>query len=178
METFCPVRRGSRAEGLDNQQIEAWHESCLLTLVRGFSLHPYDGNTNMPVQHNHQGKLVLVVEDDPDMRSLLCDVVHELGLQVAEATDGNGAIQQIGDVEPHVVLTDLRIPAGGFEYVRTIRALYPSRPIILLTAFGDHHAKAEALACGVRAFFAKPVRLVDLQRAIIGILDGEWEPSD
>ena len=47
----------------------------------------------MPVQHNHQGKLVLVVEDDADLRSLLCDVVRELELQVTEATDGNGAIR-------------------------------------------------------------------------------------
>ena len=127
----------------------------------------------MPVQHNHQGKLVLVVEDDADMRIFLCDVVRELGLQVAEATDGNGAIQKIRDVEPHVVLTDLRIPAGGFDYVRTIRALYPSCPIILLTAFEDHHVKAEALACGVRAILAKPARAADLQGAIMGILDGE-----
>lgn len=132
----------------------------------------------MPVQHNHQGKLVLVVQDDADLRSLLCDVVRELELQVAEATDGNGALRKIMDGEPHLVLSDLRIPGGGFEYVRTIRTLYPSCPIILLAALGDHHAKAEALACGVRAFFAKPVRAVDLQRAIIGILDGEWEPGD
>ena len=132
----------------------------------------------MAVRHNHQSKLVLVVEDDADMRRLLCDLVYELGLQVAEATDGDGAIQQIRDVVPHVVLTDLRMPAGGFDYVRTIRALAPSCPIILLTAFGDHQAKAEALACGVRAFFAKPARSADLQRAIIGILDGEWASSD
>jgi CheY-like chemotaxis protein len=132
----------------------------------------------MPVQHNHQGKLVLVVQDDDDLRSLLCDVVRELELQVTEATDGNGAIQRIRDLEPHVVLTDLRIPGGGFEYVRTIRVLYPSCPIILLAALGDHHAKAEAVACGVKACFAKPARLVDLQRAIIGILDVEWEPND
>lgn len=131
----------------------------------------------MPVQHKHQGKLVLVVQDDADLRSLLCDVVRELELQVAEATDGDGAIQRIMDLEPHVVLTDLRLPGGGFEYVRTLRALYPSCPIILLAALGDHHAKAEALACGVRAFLAKPVSLVDLQRAIIGILDGESDPS-
>ncbi|MGQ0694851.1 MAG: response regulator [Nitrospiraceae bacterium] len=132
----------------------------------------------MSVQHKHQGKLVLVVQDDADLRSLLCDVVRELELQVAEATDGNGAIQQMMDLEPHVVLTDLRIPGGGFEYVRTIQAMYPSCPIILLAALGDHHAKAEALACGVKAFFAKPVTFGDLQRAIIGVLDGEWEPSD
>lgn len=131
----------------------------------------------MPVQHNHQGKLVLVVEDDADLRSLLGDLVRELGLQVAEATDGNEAIQKIRDVEPHLVLTDLRIPGGGFDYVRTIRALHPSCPIILLTAYGDYQAKAEALACGMTVF-AKPVRLTDLQRAIIGSLDGEGEPRD
>jgi CheY-like chemotaxis protein len=132
----------------------------------------------MPLQHNHQGKLVLVVQDDADLRSVLCDVVSELELQVAEATDGNGTIQQMMDVEPHLVLTDLRIPGGGFEYVRTIRALYPSCPIILLAALGDHHAKAEALECGVKAFFVKPARFEDLQRAIIRVLDGEGEPSD
>jgi CheY-like chemotaxis protein len=142
------------------------------------SLRASEGNENMPVPHNHQGKLVLVVQDDADLRSLLCDVVRELELQVAEATDGNGAIRKIMDGEPHLVLSDLRIPGGGFEYVRTIRALYPSCPIILLAALGDQHAKAEAMACGVRAFFAKPVRTVDLQRAIIGILDGEWERRD
>lgn len=122
---------------------------------------------------NPQDKLVLVVEDDADMRSLLCDVIHELGLRVAEAIDGNGAVQKIRDLAPHIVLTDLRMPSGGFEYVRTIRALYPSCPIILLTALGDHHTKAEALACGVKAFFAKPARSMDLQRTIIGILDGQ-----
>jgi DNA-binding NarL/FixJ family response regulator len=109
---------------------------------------------------------------------LLCDVIRELELQVAEATDGDGTIQQMMDREPHVVLTDLRIPGGGFEYLRTLQALYPSCPIILLAALGDHQAKAEALACGVKAFFAKPARSVDLQRAIIGILDGDWEPRD
>jgi CheY-like chemotaxis protein len=135
------------------------------------------GNDDMPVQHNHQGKLVLVVEDDADLRSLLCDVVRELELQVTEATDGNGAIRKIMDGEPHVVLSDLRIPGGGFEYVKTVRALYPSCPLILLAALGDHHAKAEAMACGVKAFFVKPVRVLDLQRSIIEILDGESEPS-
>jgi CheY-like chemotaxis protein len=132
----------------------------------------------MPVQHNHQGKLVLVVQRDGDMRSLLCDVVRELEMQVAEAIERNEVIQQIRDLEPHVLLSDLLIPGGGFEYVRTIRALYPSCPIILLAELGDHDVKAEALACGVRAFFVKPVRFVDLQQAIIGILDGDWEPID
>jgi CheY-like chemotaxis protein len=131
----------------------------------------------MPIRDNHQGKLVLVVEDDADLRSLLCDVVRELGLQATEAANGNGAIRKIMDGEPRVILSGLRIPGGGFEYVKTVRALYPSCPIILLGALGDHHAQAEALACGVKAFFAKPVSVLDLQRAIIEILDGNSKSS-
>ncbi|MCI0428697.1 MAG: hypothetical protein L0Z46_11830 [Nitrospiraceae bacterium] len=42
----------------------------------------------MPVQHKHQGKLVLVVQDDADLRSLLCDLVRELELQVARRLTG------------------------------------------------------------------------------------------
>jgi CheY-like chemotaxis protein len=132
----------------------------------------------MPIQHNHRDKLVLVVQEDGELRSLLCDVVRQLNLRVAEAADGNGAIQQIRDLSPHVVLSDLRLPGGGFEYVRTIHALYPSCLIILLAPLGEHHAKAEALASGVKAFFVKPVKFVDLQRAIIGVLDGDGTPSD
>jgi CheY-like chemotaxis protein len=121
---------------------------------------------------------VLVVQEDGELRSLLCDVVRQLDLRVAEATDGNGAIQQIRDLNPHAVLLDLRLPGGGFEYVRTIHALYPSCFIILLAPLGEQHAKAEALASGVKAFFVKPVKFVDLQRAIIGVLDGDGTPSD
>ena len=133
----------------------------------------------MPVQHNHRGKLVLVVQEDGELRSLLCDVVRHMELQVIEATDGNQAIQQIRNLAPHVVLSDLQVPGGGFTYVRTLHGLFPLCPIILLVELGDHHAKAEALASGVRAFFAKPVRFVDLQRAIIGVLDGDWkQPHD
>jgi CheY-like chemotaxis protein len=131
----------------------------------------------MSVQHNHQGKLVLVVQDDADMRGFLRDVVQELGLQVAETIDGNGAIQQMMAVEPHVVLADLPLLEGEFEFVKTLRALYPSCPIILLAALGDDHAKADAVACGVQTLLIKkPVRLATLNKAIIGVLDGEWEP--
>ncbi len=53
-----------------------------------FSLPLYEGTTAMPVQHKHQGKLVLVVQDDADLRSLLCDLVRELELQVARRLTG------------------------------------------------------------------------------------------
>lgn len=172
METFCPMMMRDRVQKVltinrskIGMRVVCWHWAGVLSAPMG--------KIDMPLQHNHRGKLVLVVQEDGDLRGLLCDMVRELELEVSEATNGNGAIQSIRDLQPQLVLTDLRIHGGGFDYVRAIRTLSPSCPIILLAEIGDHHAKAEALTCGVKAFFVKPARFADLKRAIIGLLDGE-----
>jgi len=135
------------------------------------------GSKDIFAEHNHQGKLILVVDDDPDMRSLWCDGLRDIGLQVAEAADGNEALEKIKYLRPQLVLTDLRMPTGGFDYLKQLRAQVPSCPVILLTAFGNHKAKAEATASGVNAYLTKPIKLRDLQQAVLTALDGEGAPS-
>ena len=139
--------------------------------------HAYMGSKYVSAEQNHQGKLILVVDDDADMRSLLCDALNDIGLQVAQAADGTEAIEKSKSLRPQLVLTDLRMPTGGFDYLKQLRAQVPSCPVVLLTAFGNHKAKAEAAACGVSACLAKPIKLSDLQRAVLAVLDGEGAPS-
>ncbi len=127
----------------------------------------------MPVPHTHQGKQVLVVETDADMRHLLRDVVEELGLQVAEAMNRQSAIQELLGIGPHVILTDTQITPDSREYIQTIRALSPSCRIIALAMLGDHQTTTEALACGAHAVLSKPVSVANLQRTLIRVLDGE-----
>ena len=109
---------------------------------------------------------VLVVEDDQAMRSLLCDELWDLGYRIVEATDGDEALQQIAEHQPALILTDLRMPAGGLDYVSRLRTLAPTCPIILMTAFGDAKTRTEAMQCGVAAYFDKPVRISELKVAI------------
>lgn len=115
--------------------------------------------------------MLLVVEDDREMRSLICDELWDLGLQIKEAADGDEALQMVLDSPPDLILTDLRMPAGGFDYVARLRTLAPACPIILMTAFGDSKTKAEALQRGVAAYFDKPVRMQELRSAIKQLLD-------
>ena len=117
------------------------------------------------------GRMLLVVEDDREMRSLICDELWDLGLQIKEAADGDEALQMVLDSPPDLILTDLRMPAGGFDYVARLRTLAPACPIILMTAFGDSKTKAEALQRGVAAYFDKPVRMQELRSAIKQLLD-------
>ena len=113
-----------------------------------------------------QQAVLLVVEDDRDMRSLLCDELWDLGLRIIEAEDGHAALEQLEQCRPTLILSDLRMPAGGLDYVARLKTLAPHTPIVLMTAFGDPETKAQAYEYGVSAFVEKPVRMAELKQTI------------
>jgi CheY-like chemotaxis protein len=114
--------------------------------------------------------VVLIVEDDREMRSLLCDELYDLGLSIREAADGDEALRLVLNARPSLILTDLRMPAGGLDYISRLRTFAPGVPMVLITSFGDPRTKADALAIGVEAYFDKPVRLSELRGAIQRLL--------
>lgn len=121
-------------------------------------------------QMRETGVVLLLGEDDTDMRSLLYDELSEMGLHIVEAANGDQMLRSIMDHAPSLILTDLRMPAGGMEYVSRLRKCAPDVPIILMTAFGDPKTKAEALGLGVAAYFDKPVRISDLKLKVEELL--------
>lgn len=122
------------------------------------------------MKQDRKSAVVLVAEDDKDMRSLLCDELFDLGVSIREAADGDEALRVVLEARPSLILTDLRMPAGGLDYISRLRTFAPGVPIILLTSFGDSKTKADALAIGVEAYFDKPVRLSELRRAVQRLL--------
>ena len=83
------------------------------------------------------GGRVLVVEDDPATRGLLCDMLAREGCTVDAAEDGVAALERMAAAPPDLVLLDLMMPRmDGFEFVEALRAV-PDRaaiPIVVLTA--------------------------------------------
>ncbi len=122
------------------------------------------------MQTEKQGVL-LIVDDDRDMRSLLCDELWDLGLRIVEAEDGHEALLRLEECHPDVIVSDLRMPAGGLDYVARLKTLAPGVPIVLMTAFGDPDSRAQALECGVSVFVDKPVRMADLKVTIKSLLN-------
>jgi CheY-like chemotaxis protein len=114
--------------------------------------------------------VLLIVEDDREMRSLLCDGLWDLGLSIREAADGDEALRTVLESCPDLIVTDLRMPAGGLDYVARLRTFAPQVPIILMTSFGDAKTKADALALGVAAYFDKPLRISDLRAKVQQIM--------
>ncbi|NKB82332.1 MAG: response regulator [Nitrospirales bacterium] len=118
--------------------------------------------------------MILVVDDDMAMRRLLGDVLRDAGCLVIEAANGAEALTQLNMVTPDLVVTDLKMHSGGFEYIRNLKTTLPKCPVIVVTAFGDAHSKKQAMESGVAAYFDKPMHIGDLKKTIwqtLGIAD-------
>jgi len=119
--------------------------------------------------------VLLVVEDDKEMRSLLCDELRDLGCRIVEAGDGNEAIERARETAPSLILTDLRMPGGGLGYIGRLRIVMPTCPIVLITAFGDPSVKETSQRFGISAYFDKPVRMAELKASVKRLLDHRTE---
>jgi CheY-like chemotaxis protein len=106
---------------------------------------------------------ILVVDDDEAMRAFLVEALQGNGCRVVEFQDGKGALGALQTVMPNLIVTDLKIPDGGYPYLRLLKEAAPQIPIVVMTAYGDSQSKAKALECGVQAYLEKPLHLKDLK---------------
>jgi len=120
----------------------------------------------IPIQGKGELCTIMVVDDDDAMRALLVEVLQENGCRVVESSDGTGALAALQTIAPKVIVTDLKIPDGGYPYLRVLKDSAPQSAIVVVTAYGDSQSKAKALECGAQGYFEKPLRLKDLKKWI------------
>jgi DNA-binding NarL/FixJ family response regulator len=119
----------------------------------------------------------LVLADDhalvrQGLRSLL-DLTPDLRV-VGEASDGEEALRKVTELNPDVVLMDVRMPRmTGLEALRELRRRDASRRVVLLTTFDEDAAIIEALRAGVQGFLLKDVSMEELADAIRRVASGE-----
>ena len=101
-----------------------------------------------------RGARVLVVDDDPDLRGVLSDLLEGVGLVACAASSGNDALgflasRAVGE-EVDLVLIDLRMPGpSGIEVIRELRTAKHLPPTILMTASAEPTVRSEALTLGI-----------------------------
>lgn len=99
---------------------------------------------------------VLLVEDDPDLRDVMRQVLEEQGFRVDAVAEGREALAHVERELPVVILLDLRMPGmDGWQFAQAFHARYGHlAPIIVVTADPDARREAEALEA--ESFLAKP----------------------
>ena len=123
---------------------------------------------------------VLVVEDDPDLATLVQLIVADAGYEVATAADGAEALQRVAEGMPGLILLDMRMPVmNGWEFAREFRARHgQAAPIVVVTAAENARLRAEEISAD--GWLEKPFDLDDVLRVVARVLGppgGEARPG-
>ena len=114
---------------------------------------------------------ILVVEDDPDVRRVICECLGLIGYSVAEAANGAEGLAAIASHKPDLLVVDYAMPdMTGAEVISKAREMVGALPVILATGYADM-AAVERLA-GKPAILRKPFDINSLGAAVAFALEG------
>lgn len=132
-------------------------------------IHEHRGGLPSPLLINSGKSLVLIVEDDEDVRFMLRTMLERRGFEVIEAADGLEAIETAERERPRLILMDGTLPfLDGLAATRRIReyALLRDVPIIALSGHTTQAFQAAAFAAGCNAYLVKPFAFEQLDELL------------
>src|SRR5690554_686128 len=119
---------------------------------------------------------VMLVDDQTlvrqGVRSLL-ELSEDIEI-IGEAADGEAAIQAVPELQPDVLLLDMRMPGkNGLEVLRELSATQSLPPTIILTTFDDDELLLEGIRSGARGYLLKDVAFEELISAVRAVAKGK-----
>ena len=114
---------------------------------------------------------ILVVDDEPDVVTILTRYFSDAGFLVDAALHGGDALIAVSQYRPDVVLLDVLMEGlSGVQVLERIRALDPAIRVIMISGSGDSTLRPRAMAMGAFAYVPKPLSLSDLHRQVSAAL--------
>jgi CheY-like chemotaxis protein len=122
---------------------------------------------NMP--ETSEARRVLVVDDNPDHRELLAELLRNRGYEVIAASDASEALRLISEQKPHACVIDIGLPGmDGYELARKLREIPETREskLIAVTGYGTRADARAFEEAGFDHYFPKPPNIEELYRAL------------
>ena len=114
---------------------------------------------------------ILVVDDEPGVRDMLCDALSIAGYQPVAAIDGFAAHILLREQKFDLIITDINMPVmDGYELLERLRTAGDNTPAILLTARGERADVTRGLKLGADDYVTKPFGLEELTLRVAAIL--------
>jgi CheY-like chemotaxis protein len=117
---------------------------------------------------------ILLVDDDPHIRSLGKEILEKLGYDVETAETGEEVLAKFCQDRPlDLVILDYHLPGiDGLEVIRRLKKTCPETEVLVASGFFSNKEKAQLMAGGARGFLTKPFRLGELRSRIEEVLGG------
>lgn len=118
-------------------------------------------------------KTVLVIEDEDDIRALMCRVLRMMGYRTLRAAAGYAGARLMSEQQVDLVLLDLRLPdCSGWNVLQRMKSspALSHIPVIVATASAEASLRNRTLAMGVQRYLVKPFGVGVLEQAINGVM--------
>jgi two-component system, OmpR family, response regulator len=122
---------------------------------------------------------ILIVDDDPEIRSLLARYLGEQGFRVSAAANRSECESRLADGNPDLIVLDVMLPDGsGLDICRSLHERRPRTPVILLTALKEDVDRIIGLEIGADDYLGKPFNPRELVARIKAVMrrTGHEEP--
>ncbi|MFN9993477.1 MAG: response regulator transcription factor [Phycisphaerales bacterium] len=129
-----------------------------------------------PESTRFDGVLVLVVDDDTDIRESFAGGFRAEGAEVLTCSDGQEAVVLCGEHQPDIVILDMMLPRrSGFLVLEKIKGYEESPLVIMVTANEGKRHQAYAEGYGADRYLTKPVSLAKLLDVAAELIEAELE---
>lgn len=113
-------------------------------------------------------KSILIVDDNPNMSSLLAEMLEVFNYESVVCGDGTEALEHLDNKSFQMIITDMRMPnMTGLELIERVKQKYPKIPVVLISGYSVTDDKTEVKADG---FLAKPFMMSDIEQLLKKLL--------
>src|SRR5579872_3894287 len=110
----------------------------------------------------------LIVDDDRSIRKICATVGTSLGLQIAEASTGEEALQMLESFSPDIILTDLILPSmNGLDFLAQVKKTLPRVEVAIMTGHASIETAVQAMRMGAYDYIEKPFRIEPLKLLLL-----------
>lgn len=177
---YCDVSTNAVKKWIRNGRLKAFRTPGGHFRVESEDFREFLIRHHMPVYpefFENAPRRVLLVDDDPQVREMLAEVLKSMSmeLEVEQAEDGYDALLKAGHSKPHLLVLDLRMPRmDGFEACRRVRSnpTTSNTKILAISGFLDEAARQEILRCGASDYMKKPLDIEEFRSKVAQLLSG------
>ena len=110
---------------------------------------------------------ILIVDDEPDMRLAVRNVLKLRGYEIAEAGDGPAALAMARESRPDLVLLDMRLPGmDGIEVLDGLKKIDDTVPVVMITGYGHIQSAVDVMKLGASEYLQKPFENAQLVETV------------
>jgi len=116
-------------------------------------------------------KPILIVDDNPNMSSLLADMLEVFDYPSVRAADGQQALAELDKQEFSMIITDMRMPnMTGLELLQKVKEKHPKLPVVLISGYSMNSLDNNTAGIKPDGFLSKPFMMTDIERLLNSLL--------